>query len=59
LKWDRPAARAVAIDRGGFDSIHLASALWLKTRVSESVKFAVFERRLGAAATKAGLTVVP
>lgn len=43
----------------GFDSIHLASALWLKTRVSESVEFAAFDQRLGAAATKAGLTVVP
>jgi hypothetical protein len=43
----------------GFDSIHLASALWLKARVSEPVDFAVFDKRLGAAATKAGLLVVP
>ena len=43
----------------GFDSIHLASALWLKTRVSEPVDFAVFDQRLGTAASKAGLTVVP
>ena len=43
----------------GFDSIHLASALWLKARVSESVDFAAFDQRLGAAASKAGLTVVP
>jgi predicted nucleic acid-binding protein len=43
----------------GFDSIHLASALWLKARVSEPVDFAVFDQRLGAAASKAGLTVVP
>jgi len=43
----------------GFDSIHLASALWLKARVSEPVVFAVFDKRLGAAASKAGLSVVP
>ena len=43
----------------GFDSIHLASALWLNARVSESVDFAVFDQRLGAAASKTGLTVVP
>lgn len=43
----------------GFDSIHLASALWLAGRVSEQVDFAVFDRRLAAAAAKAGLTVVP
>ena len=43
----------------GFDSIHLASALWLKAHVSELVDFAVFDQRLGAAASKAGLTVVP
>ena len=43
----------------GFDSIHLASALWLKARVSEPVDFAVFDQRLGAAASKAGLSVVP
>ena len=43
----------------GFDSIHLASALWLKARVSEPVDFAVFDQRLGAAASKAGLTIVP
>lgn len=43
----------------GFDSIHLASALWLKARVSEPVDFAVFDQRLAAAAFKAGLSVVP
>ncbi len=43
----------------GFDSIHLASALWLKARVSEPVDFAVFDQRLTAAASKAGLTVAP
>jgi uncharacterized protein len=42
----------------GFDSIHLASALWLKARVTESVDFAVFDQRLGLAASKAGLSVV-
>ena len=43
----------------GFDSIHLASVLWLKARVTEPVDFAVFDQRLGAAASKAGLSVVP
>ncbi len=43
----------------GFDSIHLASALWLKARVSEAVDFAVFDQRLATAASKAGLVVVP
>lgn len=43
----------------GFDSIHLASALWLAGRVSEQVDFAVFDLRLSAAASKAGLAVVP
>ena len=43
----------------GIVSIHLASALWLKARVSETVDFAVFDQRLGAAASKAGLSVVP
>lgn len=43
----------------GFDSIHLASALWLKARVSVPVDFAVFDRRLGVAAARAGLAVVP
>ena len=42
----------------GFDSIQLASALWLKARVTEPVDFAVFDKRLGAAASKAGLAVV-
>ncbi len=43
----------------GFDSIHLASVLWLKARVAEPVDFAVFDQRLGAAAAKTGLSVVP
>ncbi len=42
----------------GFDAIHLASALWLKARVALPIDFAVFDRRLAAAADKAGLTVV-
>ena len=42
----------------GFDAIHLASALWLKARVAAPVDFAVFDKRLAAAADKAGLTVV-
>ncbi len=43
----------------GFDSIHLASALWLKAHVSVPVDFAVFDQRLGVAASRAGLSVVP
>jgi predicted nucleic acid-binding protein len=39
----------------GFDSIHLASALWLSARAPETVEFAVFDARLGAAASRAGL----
>jgi predicted nucleic acid-binding protein len=42
----------------GFDAIHLASALWLKARVAMPVDFAVFDKRLAAAADKAGLMVV-
>lgn len=43
----------------GFDSIHLASALWLKEKTSTPLCFAVFDLRLRAAAEQAGLTVVP
>ena len=43
----------------GFDSIHLASALWLKEKTSEPFNFAVFDQRLRAAAERAGLVVVP
>ena len=43
----------------GFDSIHLASALWLQARVSEPVALAVYDQRLAVAASKAGLPVVP
>jgi predicted nucleic acid-binding protein len=41
----------------GFDSIHLASVLWLSARAPEPVEFAVFDTRLGAAASRAGLRV--
>lgn len=43
----------------GFDSIHLASALWLKEKTSMPLNFAVFDQRLRAAAERAGLVVVP
>ncbi len=43
----------------GFDSIHLASALWLKEKTSTPLRFAVFDQRLRAAAEGAGLMVVP
>jgi len=43
----------------GFDSIHLASALWLQEKTSMPMHFAVFDQRLRAAAEKAGLAVVP
>ncbi len=43
----------------GFDSIHLASALWLKARLTEQLDFAVFDKRLGDAAFKAGFSVMP
>src|SRR3989338_10824937 len=43
----------------GFDSIHLASALWLKEKTSMPLSFAVFDQRLRAAAERAGLAVVP
>lgn len=43
----------------GFDSIHLASALWLKERAAFELGFAVYDRRLRAAAVEAGLTAYP
>ncbi len=43
----------------GFDSIHLASALWLKEKTSMPLHFAVFDQRLRAAAERAGLMVAP
>lgn len=43
----------------GFDSIHLASALWLKEKASTPLHFAVFDQRLRVAAERAGLKVAP
>ena len=43
----------------GFDSIHLASALWLKEKTSAPLCFAVFDQRLRTAAERAGLAVMP
>ena len=43
----------------GFDSIHLASALWLKEKTSMPLHFAVFDQRLRAATERAGLMVAP
>ena len=43
----------------GFDSIHLASALWLKDKTSAAFCFAVFDQRLRAAADRVGLVVMP
>lgn len=43
----------------GFDSIHLASALWLKEKAGAPLHFAVFDQRLRLAAERAGLVVVP
>lgn len=42
----------------GFDSIHLASALWLKEKTSTPLNFAVFDLHLRAAAERAGLVAV-
>lgn len=41
----------------GFDSIHLASALWLKEKTKTPLQFAVFDQRLKAAAARAGVVV--
>ena len=43
----------------GFDSIHLASALWLKEKTSTPLQFAVFDQRIRVAAERAGLKVAP
>jgi predicted nucleic acid-binding protein len=43
----------------GFDSIHLASALWLRDRTDIPCAFAVFDHRLHDGATRAGLSVLP
>ena len=41
----------------GFDAIHLASALWLKSAHADDLTFAAFDRRLTAGAKAAGLTI--
>jgi predicted nucleic acid-binding protein len=43
----------------GFDSIHLASGLWLKERSASGLVFAAYDRRLHAAAGAAGMTTYP
>jgi predicted nucleic acid-binding protein len=43
----------------GFDSIHLASALWLRDRTDIPCRFAAFDQRLYEGATRAGLSVLP
>lgn len=43
----------------GFDSIHLASALWLRDRTDMPCAFAVFDQRLHDGAARAGLSVRP
>ena len=66
--WDRYAVveltPAVAHSSGeiaerhglrGFDAIHLASALWLKSAYSGDLAFMAFDRRLVPAAAAAGL----
>ena len=66
--WDRYAVveltPAVARNSGeiaerhglrGFDAIHLASALWLKSAYSGDLAFMAFDRRLVPAAVAAGL----
>lgn len=43
----------------GFDSIHLASAMWLREQASTPLYFAVFDQRLRTAAEQAGLAIAP
>lgn len=43
----------------GFDSIHLASGLWLRERSASGLAFAAYDRRLHAAAALAGMTTYP
>jgi len=43
----------------GFDSIHLASGLWLKERSAAAVVFMAYDRRLHAAAALAGMSTYP
>lgn len=42
----------------GFDAIHLATALWLQNEQHQELTFACWDDRLGAAAVRAGLTVI-
>ena len=41
----------------GYDSVHLASAVALRERVSDLLEFATFDGRLSAAARREGFTV--
>lgn len=41
----------------GFDAIHLASALWLKSTWAGELSFMAFDARLASAADSAGLTI--
>ena len=41
----------------GFDAIHLASALWLKSTYAGDLSFMAFDARLTAAAIVAGLAI--
>lgn len=41
----------------GFDAIHLASGLWLKSAYAGELRFVAFDRRLAAAARAAGLAI--
>lgn len=43
----------------GFDSIHLASGLWLKERSAAALIFVAYDRRLHAAAALAGMATYP
>ena len=53
-------AADLAMDYGlrGFDAIHLASAVLLRQRVGESVRFMAWARRLIAAVVRCGFDVV-
>lgn len=68
--WERYAvvelSAAVAHEAGelaerhglrGFDAIHLASALWLKSAYAGDLSFMAFDDRLASAAAAAGLTL--
>lgn len=43
----------------GFDAIHLASALWLRERAPQPLKFAAFDTKLASAAANSALSVFP